>query len=89
MKNLADGEKKMKQLLDLNTEKQASVNRKIDELGDLEIVKKELAEEKSKVTLTMNQLNVERELHSATKKALKYANLPAWTKLQKWADEIK
>lgn len=89
MKKLADGEKKMKQLLNLNTEKQASVNTKIVDLGDLEIVKKELGQEKSKVILAMNELNVEKELHSATKKELKYANLPAWTKLQKWADEIK
>jgi len=89
MKELADGEKKMKQLLNLNTEKQASVNTKIVDLGDLEIVKKELGQEKSKVILAMNELNVEKELHSATKKELKYANLPAWTKLQKWADEIK
>jgi len=51
--------------------------------------KKELDQEKSKVILAINELNVERELHSATKKELKYANLPAWTKLQKWAEEIK
>jgi len=89
MKQLADGEKKMKQLLNLNTEKQASVNTKIVDLGDLEIFNKELGQEKSKVILAMNELNVEKELHSATKKELKYANLPAWTKLQKWADEIK
>ena len=38
---------------------------------------------------TMNDLIIERELHVATKKELKYANLPAWTKLQKWADEMK
>ena len=54
-----------------------------------EIIKKELDKEKSKVILAINELNVERELHSATKKALKYANLPAWTKLQRWAEEIK
>ena len=84
MKKLADGEKNMKQLLNA-AEKQA----KNVEFGDLEIIKKELDQEKSKVILAINELNVERELHSATKKELKYANLPAWTKLQKWADEIK
>ena len=84
MKKLADGEKNMKQLLNA-----AEIQTKNVELGDVEIIKKELDQEKSKVILAINELNVERELHSATKKELKYANLPAWTKLQKWAEEIK
>ena len=84
MKKLADGEKNMNQLLNAAEKPAKNV-----ESGDLEIIKKELDQEKSKVNLAINDLNVERELHSATKKELKYANLPAWTKLQKWADEIK
>ena len=89
MKKLADGEKNIKQLLNPAEKQPKNVNRKNVDLGDLEIIKKELDQEKSKVILAMNELNVERELHSATQKELKYANLPAWTKLQKWADEIK
>ena len=84
MKKLADGEKNMNQLLNAAEKPAKNV-----ESGDLEIIKKELDQEKSKVNLAINDLNVERELHSATKKELKYANLPAWTKLQRWADEIK
>ena len=89
MKKLADGEKNMKHLLNAAEKQAKNVNTKNVELGDLEIIKKELDQEKSKVILAINELNVERELHSATKKELKYANLPAWTKLQKWAEEIK
>ena len=89
MKKLADGENNMKQLLNAAEKQAKNVNTKNVELGDVEIIKRELDQEKSKVILAINELNVERELHSATKKELKYANLPAWTKLQKWAEEIK
>ena len=89
MKKLADGEKNMKQLLNAAEKQNKNVDTHNVELGDLEIIKVELDQEKSKVILAMNELNVERELHSATKKELKYANLPGWTKLKKWAKEIK
>merc|ERR1712086_249280 len=52
MKKLADGEKNMKQLLNAAEKQDKNV-----EFGDSEIIKKELAQEKNKVILAMNELN--------------------------------
>ena len=78
MKKLVDGEKNMKQLLNAAEKQNKHVDTHNVELGDLEIIKVELDQEKSKVILAMNELNVERELHSAWKSSLVCQSGPRW-----------